>query len=87
MLTRSRPLTRPKGLCSGGAEHIPLAVSQTARVFVTTPIFGARIGDGKWRNLRDAWQSYPDTEAMKVRRFRCFGLDKFFDLYHKNVFS
>ena len=36
MLTRSRPLARPDGLCSGGAEHRPLAVSQTARVFVTT---------------------------------------------------
>jgi hypothetical protein len=38
MLTRSRPLARPEGLYSDGAEYIPLAVSQTARVFVTTSI-------------------------------------------------
>jgi hypothetical protein len=29
-----------RDLCSDRAEHTPLAVSQTARVFVTTPIFG-----------------------------------------------
>jgi len=39
-LTRSRPLARSQGdLYSDGAEYIPLAVSQTARVFVTTPCF------------------------------------------------
>ena len=39
-LTRSRPLARSlRDLCSDRAEQIPLAVSQTARVFVTTPIF------------------------------------------------
>jgi hypothetical protein len=38
-LTRSRPLARSlRDLCSDRAEHTPLAVSQTARVFVTTPI-------------------------------------------------
>jgi hypothetical protein len=44
-LTRSRPLAWSlRDLYSDGAEYIPLAVSQTARVFVTTSIF--QVGSG-----------------------------------------
>ena len=52
MLTRSRPLARSlRDLYSDGAEYIPLAVSQTARVFVTTPI-SVRTEDVKGRRRR-----------------------------------
>jgi len=38
VLTRSRPLARPDGLRSDGAEHIPFAASQAAQVTAATAI-------------------------------------------------
>jgi hypothetical protein len=68
-LTRSRPLARSQGdLYSGGAEYILLAVSQTAQVFVTTPIFRVKIEDEGWRMEKVAAQQRGPTMSYNIAR-------------------